>query len=238
MINKSSPNVDKSNFLHFHYGNKKKISLNIKIEGELIEEKQSTKYLGVMLDNKLNWKAHIQLIKTKLSKATGIIARTRHYATDQVLLNLYYSLFHSHMEYNLLNWSAATKSNLDPIRLSLRAIVRIMSYKSKYEHSTPLFKNLQILPFDLLVKHKTAMFMWKLSNHLIPFPLSSEFDQNEYNDHKFNLPKVDNDFSIRALSFSGVKIWNSEVADILKGTAFLKTFSRKYKDHLLQTLDI
>ena len=32
-----------------------------------------TKFLGVLIDNKLNWKDHIDVIKTKLSKNIGIM---------------------------------------------------------------------------------------------------------------------------------------------------------------------
>ena len=63
--NKLSLNVKKSNFLHFHYGNSPKKTLNIKINNTLVEEKDSTKYLGTFIDTKLTWKTQIQHIKTK-----------------------------------------------------------------------------------------------------------------------------------------------------------------------------
>ena len=64
--NKLSLNVDKSNFLHFT-SEKASKSINIKINDMLVEEKESTKYLGVMIDNKLQWKAHIEVTIIKLS---------------------------------------------------------------------------------------------------------------------------------------------------------------------------
>ena len=48
--NKLSLNVKKSNFLYFHYGNCKKHKLNLILNDTLVEEKQVTKYLGVMID--------------------------------------------------------------------------------------------------------------------------------------------------------------------------------------------
>ena len=59
--NKLSLNVGKSNFIIFSLGNKKK-SLNILINNLPVSEKTVTKYLGTLMDNKLNWKQHIQMI--------------------------------------------------------------------------------------------------------------------------------------------------------------------------------
>ena len=66
--NKLNLNVKKSNFLHFHQGRNAKTKLNLELNGTQVEEKNVTKYLGVLIDNKLNWKAHISYVKTKLSR--------------------------------------------------------------------------------------------------------------------------------------------------------------------------
>ena len=69
-----------------------------------------------MLDNKLQWKTHVEVTRVKLSKAIGIIAKTRYFVTNTILTNLYYALFNSHIEYNLLNWCSADKTTLEPIK--------------------------------------------------------------------------------------------------------------------------
>ena len=234
--NKLSLNVGKSNFLHFHHGNTKKESLNIQINDTAVEEKDSTKYLGVYIDNKLSWKTHISITKTKLSRGIGMIAKTRYFVTDTVLRNLYYSFFLSHINYNLLNWSTAATTNLDTIRKSVKSAVRLMSFKNKYEHTDPLFKKLEILPFDLQVKHKQAIFMWKLSHNIILPPVSNLFCRNEHNPSKFNLPKASTEYSQRATTYSCVKFWNVELTESHKSITSLKVFNNKYKGHLLNSL--
>ena len=52
-------------FLHIHYG-KKRPSLKIFINNVVVKEKCSIKYLGVIIDNKLSWKAHIEYIRFDL----------------------------------------------------------------------------------------------------------------------------------------------------------------------------
>ena len=74
--NKLSLNVKKSNFLHFHHGNaKNKITINLKLNDTPVTEKDTAKYLGVFIDNKLNWKTQIAHKKTKLSKGNGMISK-------------------------------------------------------------------------------------------------------------------------------------------------------------------
>ena len=49
------------------------IQAHFEISGEAIEQKTSAKYLGVILDNQMKWKDHINLISSKISRTIGII---------------------------------------------------------------------------------------------------------------------------------------------------------------------
>ena len=89
--NKLSLNVGKSTFMYFHHGRQPKSTLSIKIDNIDVEEKSTVKYLGTIIDNRLTWKPHIQHIKTKLSRALGIISKIRYFSSENVLLDLYYS---------------------------------------------------------------------------------------------------------------------------------------------------
>ena len=53
--NKLTLNVEKSNLVLFRKTKKTSKTLNIKIKGEQIQEKEYTKYLGILIDSKLSW---------------------------------------------------------------------------------------------------------------------------------------------------------------------------------------
>ena len=57
----------------FHRVRLKREQLNIYFRGETIFRVISTKFLGVIIDDKLKSTAHIQYIKNKLSKSIGIM---------------------------------------------------------------------------------------------------------------------------------------------------------------------
>ena len=156
--NKLSLNVGKSNFLYFtkrsQNSNNVNKPVNVTMNGIPVEEKKCTKYLGTLIDNKLSWNQHIQYILPKLSKGIGILSKLRHFAPIQVIKSLYYAFIQSHLNYSLLNWSSATPSSLQRIALICKKAVRYMSFKNKYSHTPPLFKQLDILPFNSLILHK------------------------------------------------------------------------------------
>ena len=81
IANKLTINIMKTNFLVFKSRQKKlmKENLNIKIMKESITQRQSIKFLGVFVDQNLNWKEHIHIISGKISRSIGIISRSRFY---------------------------------------------------------------------------------------------------------------------------------------------------------------
>ena len=53
--------------------------------------KQGNKYLGVIIDHKLNWMEHISYVKNKIKKGIGTLYKARQFLERRDLLNLYYS---------------------------------------------------------------------------------------------------------------------------------------------------
>ena len=84
-------------------------TINIKINKTLIEKKEFAKYLGVLIDSKLNWKQHTQYVNTKISKGIGILAKMRHFVSIDVLKQLYHAFIAPHISYGLVNWGSVSK---------------------------------------------------------------------------------------------------------------------------------
>ena len=65
----------------------------VNVRGIKIDRCFATKYLGVLLDENLSWKPHIEYLQKKLSQSVGIIAQMRKYLDNTNLVALYYSFF-------------------------------------------------------------------------------------------------------------------------------------------------
>ena len=60
-------------------------SFKVNINNYNISPNDNLKYLGVLLDNKLSWKPHVQKVKTQLWSAYGVLSKLKHYTTQSVL---------------------------------------------------------------------------------------------------------------------------------------------------------
>ena len=90
----------------------RKTSLKLIIDGESIGEVQNTKFLGIIIDNKLNWKDHISYIAGKVSRGVGMIIKARNYLNRDGLMCLYYSFVYPYFTYCNHIWGFTYKSNL------------------------------------------------------------------------------------------------------------------------------
>ena len=69
-------NYSKTKFLLFNR-TAKRCDFNVTVNGCVIEQSESIKYLGVVLDEKLNWRAHLKSLKSKLSCSCFIMSKFR-----------------------------------------------------------------------------------------------------------------------------------------------------------------
>ena len=232
--NKLSLNVGKSKLLY--YTNKNRNCLKdivVKINNEILKEVDSAKYLGVLMDNKLNWNMHVNNIKLRISKGISILSLIRHYVPQTILRSLYFTFINSHIDYNLLNWGTAPAATLETISSKTRKAIRIISFKNIEEPSMPLFKKHSILPLEQNLELKQANFMWKLDNNMIPPSLANNFRQNR---NQINIAHNRLQASNSHITYAGPRLWQN-IPDNIKGKAFPKSFSTSFRTHLLDSLN-
>lgn len=88
-----------------------------------IERVHETKFLGVIIDNKVCWKAQMKHVKPKWSKSISILYKTRGLLNKNCLHLQYFSIAMPCMTYCVEIWGNAYEPNFDPIfKLQKRAI--------------------------------------------------------------------------------------------------------------------
>ena len=111
--NKLKLNIDKTRTILFHPGKSvfwKNLNFEVKIGKTAVKMVKSYKYLGVIIDNNLNWTEHIEMVKSKLLKAIGVLYKTRYFLNENSLYLIFNSLFMSHIRYGLLCWGRTNKT--------------------------------------------------------------------------------------------------------------------------------
>ena len=92
-----------------------KVIPKIRTNNKEIEKKCIAKFLGVQIDNKLNWKAHISHICNKVSKSIAILRKVRSIFPLDILKKIYMSLMYSHINYCILIWGGAEKGIVESL---------------------------------------------------------------------------------------------------------------------------
>ena len=62
----------------------------------------STKFLGVIIDENLTWKNHIDAISKTISRNTGMLTKLKHFVPENILYSLYCTLILPYINYGVL----------------------------------------------------------------------------------------------------------------------------------------
>ena len=122
-----------------------------------------TKFLGVIIDEQLNWLNHISYVKNKISKGFGIILRARKYFTKKTLSNLYNAFILPYLIYCVEIWGNAADSHILPIIILQKKIIRFITFSPYLAHTKNLFLDTNILPFKKLVIHRIGIQIFKFN---------------------------------------------------------------------------
>ncbi len=117
------------------------------------------KLLGVLLDENLSFKAHIDMLCSKISKSLFCINRVKNFVDESSLRKLYFSMVHSHLSYGINVYGCATSTALEKLRVMQKKAIRVIKNANYRAHTAPLFQELKILPLDDLILYSNTKFM-------------------------------------------------------------------------------
>ena len=117
--NRISLSVDKTKIVIFQpKGKDITKKLNFRISSQQIYISKEVKYLGLMLDESLTWLSHISMLKAKLRRANGLLAKLRHYTSSKLLRTIYNALFELYMRCGCQIWGQTRNQNIiDVVKL-------------------------------------------------------------------------------------------------------------------------
>ena len=111
------------------------------IDGTSIVRTQEFNFLGLLIHENLNWKPHISKISVKIAWVIGTLRRLQNTLPPHVLKTIYNSLILPHIYYCILAWGNSYSRILNLQKKS----VRVMNRAKYNAHTSPLFKNNNIL---------------------------------------------------------------------------------------------
>ena len=176
-VNKLSLNTSKTKFIQFHHRQKtlnENDYLKLRINNSEIERVQEFNFLGLTINEYLDWSSHCNNIAFKISRTLGIMNRLKHELPSIILKLMYDALIMSHFQYCVTSWGY---SCYRLFKLQKRAI-RIVTL-SKYNADTdPLFKLNKLLKIDDIFKIQCLKLYYKYRKAILPKYLFDMFTEN------------------------------------------------------------
>ena len=116
----------------------------------------------------MNWKFHIDFIKRKINKIRGIIYKVRNLATRDVLMKIYYALVYSYLNYSVMSWGGAYKSNIDPLQRAQNKVLKTILFLSYDSPTNPVYTTLRVLKIQEIFHSNCLFFIYKYHYSLLP----------------------------------------------------------------------
>ena len=147
--NKLSLNISKTNYVLF---TPKRIKIDSDVTSEnpilqfgteKIEQKPFVKFLGLLIDENLDWSQHCKQIMSKLASALYMLNNVKHFIPVEARKLIYYSLFYSYLTQGILLWGPHANSwNTDKLFKKQKRAVQIIKCAKYNSHTDQFFHEL------------------------------------------------------------------------------------------------
>ena len=181
MANRLTVNIKKTNYVIFKVRQKQlpSVLFNIKNDNETFERKIHTKFLGVYVDENLNWKDHVNLFANKVSKSIGIITKARFYLSTPSLRTLYLALLYPYLQYGTIVWWGSTyKTTLNRLIVLQKRIIRVITKFCFDAPSAPLLHEHNFHEITNIYMLQTGLFMFSFKKKLLPVGFHDMFSSS------------------------------------------------------------
>ena len=219
--------------------NKKRVKLNILMDGKKLTQVSTYKMLGLVLDDRLNFSAHCKMVSNNLARINFFLYKHKYFLDLNTKMLLYHSLVYPHLTYNNILWGNAPAKYLKQVSVRQNKIIRNVSGS---DSATEGYSKLKILNIHQIHEHQSIIYMFKINNQICPLPVIRTILCNQHSHgyntrfrHNINPTSCSLSISQKAFSVTGPQFWNQLPSDLKNLTCTLSTFSRRVKSYILES---
>ena len=254
-------NASKTKYMIFT--NKKTDDIAIYMGGERLKQSDHEKFLGVIIDTKLNWAHHIRHLATKVSRNAGILYKLKRTVPNKALKLIYNSFVQSHLYYCCTVWGTRSLNSLNSIKRVFSAQKKgIRAADNQYHryfydkdlnstpsHTKDIFNKLGVLALPNVIAKCILCLMHKVYCNTAPPNIIRMFTVSNLNAPRsrrepqlFTVPFNRLRNSDKSISYIGPKLYNKTANIINKDIKyvttclqdkFLNSFKSTVNKHLL-----
>ena len=214
----------------------------LKMGQNMLRYKDSTIYLGLILDRSMTWESHIKELQKKIVKYTGIFSKVRHCLPEACRKTVYHAFIHSRLNYASEIYVNTTRKYIQPLISTQNKILRILQFQTIRTNINKVYKDFGILKLKDLHKFNICCIVHKFIHFpdMLPDAVSEMFCTNaqvhNYDTrHKRDIHPLKTktkSYGEKTISYQGRTCWNTLPND-LKENMSGSQFKNKLKLHFL-----
>ena len=152
--------------------------LNLEIRGRELDVVKKTKYLGVQVDNSLDWKEYLKAVSSEASRVIGFLKHARNILPMASLKTLYSGIVEPHFRYCCSVWGCCGNTDINQLQKLQNRAARIVTNSSFDSPSRPLIVSLGWKTIRELVDEESRSMVYKSLNGLAPQYMRNLFTRN------------------------------------------------------------
>ena len=144
------------------------IRFDPKIREKEIEIVSKAKYLGVQIDDNLNWKEHIRAVSAKVSRAVGFLKYSKRYLPITAVQTLYTSIVEPHFQHCCSVWGCCNAAEIQHLQKLQNRAARIVTNSSFDAAIKPMFESLGWKTIQQLINTQSKIVTFNSLRNLAP----------------------------------------------------------------------
>lgn len=197
--------------------------MSLQINGELLHKVSAYKYLGLWIDEKMNWNKHLDYMCAKISKRLGILKRTKLYLPAETLKMLYNALVLPLFDYGDIVYSNCGATQMQRLQRLQNKGARLILGCPPRTHSSDMRYELKWLTVQQRATLHLSCMVHKCMYDSVPTYLQNIFN-HVHSVHNYStrassnnnliLPKPNTNQLKRTFIYRGTNTWNNLDMDI------------------------
>jgi hypothetical protein len=239
-INKLSLNLEKTAYMLISNRNIESEN-TIEMDNVEINKVDFTKYLGVILDSKLNFNEHFDFVLKKMAKKISFFWRISKKLDQQHRIMVYMTVIAPHIEYCSTILYILNEEKINKLQVLQNRAMRVIL---GCDRRTRIATMLEALPWIMTVKQRlnynALVFIFRTKMGLLPDYLTNRIQYagqghgySLRNPNRFRLPKYSKRMSQNSLFYKGLKTYD-EMDNEIKNETNLNAFKRKCKIYVVE----
>ena len=239
--NKLTLHLGKTNYVIFHAKDSSHSCYDeFNFNGVTISKSSSTKYLGLLIDDKLSWSNHINELCNSLVKYIGIFYNLRGILSETIATQIYYSFIYSKLRYAIEIYGTAKVSYLRPLQVLQNRLIKQLTNKPRRYPTDLLYRENNLLKIKEIHSYCMCGLLYNHCNNNLPNAISQVISHSNVTDC-FMLTRNNNLFKVTRhnshhgkllLNNYGYNLWQP-LPNSIKSAKSLKSFQSKLKDNLI-----